>query len=54
MGEIAEMIIDGILCQLCGTAMGYDEAPGYPRTCDDCEQQEIRRLRRSRKRDRRG
>lgn len=40
MGEIADMILDGILCQVCGGLMedvepGFN-APGHPRTCEDC------------------
>ncbi len=46
MGEIADMILDGTLCQECG-GLVYDEgdpnealeeevSPGYPRTCYDC------------------
>lgn len=34
MGEIAEMMLDGTLCQVCGEFMGDD--CGYPRTCDGC------------------
>lgn len=34
MGEIAEMMIDGTLCQVCGEFMGGD--CGFPRTCRDC------------------
>jgi hypothetical protein len=45
MGEIAEMILDGTLCQECGQIMddmiteGDEtiEPPGYPRTCDECK-----------------
>jgi hypothetical protein len=35
MGEIVEMILEGILCELCG---GYidDNYGGYPRKCSDC------------------
>lgn len=36
MGEIADMIIDGTLCQYCGGAMGDQKSPGYPRTCAYC------------------
>ena len=40
MGEISEMMQDGILCQICGVFMDDlqdgDEAPGYPRTCEGC------------------
>lgn len=34
MGEIAEMMLDGTMCQVCGEFMG-DEC-GYPRTCGAC------------------
>ena len=50
MGEIADMIIDGTFCQVCGALMedlmtkidkknrtfDLKESPGYPRTCKDC------------------
>ena len=49
MVDIIELILDGLLCQVCGGAMddindyciggrygnGY---PGYPRTCADCKE----------------
>ena len=31
MGEITDMILDGILCEECGGYIG--EAVGYPRSC---------------------
>lgn len=34
MGEIADMMIDGTLCEWCGCYVG--EATGYPRKCPDC------------------
>lgn len=34
MGEIAEMMLDGSLCECCGEWMG--DSCGYPRTCPDC------------------
>ena len=43
MGEISEMILESILCQVCGCVMDdliitdRKEPPGYPRTCEDCE-----------------
>lgn len=46
MGEIAEMIHEGILCQECGgliedliPSVGEEllGAPGYPRACEDCK-----------------
>lgn len=39
MGQITEMILEGILCQCCGVYMDCDEAPGYPVTCEDCEEE---------------
>lgn len=35
MGEVADMMLDGTLCQECGTFMGGD--CGYPRTCESCK-----------------
>lgn len=37
MGDIAEMILMGVLCEECGAYIGDDEAPGYPRKCNDCK-----------------
>lgn len=38
MGEIAEMMLDGILCQGCGELLleEGDDVPGYPRSCAAC------------------
>ena len=59
MGEIADDILNGILCQECGVLMGdiikafeeesegkavFINPPGYPRTCDDCKSEEGRRI----------
>ena len=38
MGEIADLILDGALCQWCGEDM--DEAAGYPVTCEACQKAE--------------
>ncbi|MBV8273558.1 MAG: hypothetical protein JO067_14925 [Cupriavidus sp.] len=35
MGEIAEMMLDGTLCEGCGVYLD-GEGDGYPRRCDDC------------------
>lgn len=35
MGEIAEMMLDGTLCEGCGVFLDGD-AEGFPRRCDDC------------------
>ena len=40
MGEIADMMLDGTLCQGCGGYIG--EAVDYPRYCSDCEPDEER------------
>ena len=34
MGEIAEMHLDGTLCERCGVYLG--QPVGYPRYCSDC------------------
>lgn len=38
MGETTEMIINGLICQYC-TCLIDGEEPGYPRTCEDCEEE---------------
>ena len=37
MGDIADMMIDGTLCEQCGAALG--EGDGYPRKCKDCSKE---------------
>lgn len=39
MGEIADMHLDGTLCEHCGTLVD-GEASGYPLWCEDCEEGE--------------
>ena len=39
MGEIAEMHLNGILCERCGEYIG--EEVGYPRLCGTCEREDI-------------
>ena len=34
MGEIADMMIEGDMCQVCGEWLG--EGDGFPRTCRGC------------------
>lgn len=34
MGEIAEMMLDGTLCSVCGEFLGHSD--GYPVTCFTC------------------
>jgi hypothetical protein len=53
VGEIAEMMLDGTLCQNCGTFLGVRvirenggkvegseiiEPPGFPISCENCEE----------------
>lgn len=38
MGEIAEMMLDGTLCEGCGVYMP-GEAQGIPRRCRDCRRE---------------
>lgn len=40
MGEIAEMMLDGTLCQVCGSVIDGG-TPGYPRYCEDCAKDEV-------------
>lgn len=38
MGEIADMMLDGTMCQGCGVWLhGGKDGPGYPGFCRDCE-----------------
>jgi hypothetical protein len=37
MGEIAEMVLVGILCESCGCIVEDGYASGYPRQCEDCK-----------------
>ncbi len=36
MGEVADMMLDGTLCQGCGVFLN-DDPPGYPCSCHDCK-----------------
>lgn len=40
MGEIAEMMLEGILCQYCGVYLNVDEGCGFPMSCEDCADEE--------------
>lgn len=35
MGEYADMMLDGTLCECCGTFIDFDDAPGFPRYCSN-------------------
>lgn len=47
MGEVADMMIDGEMCQYCGDFIG--DAVGYPRSCDDCASEDDVKLEKTRK-----
>lgn len=36
MGEITEDILNGLLCEVCGSYMEDFKETGYPRKCEDC------------------
>lgn len=47
MGELADMHLDGTLCNMCGSLMEdllpnegdvLLPSPGFPRLCEDCEE----------------
>jgi len=38
MGEISEMILEGVLCELCGVFIG--EGCGFPVLCEDCQDED--------------
>jgi len=35
VGDIADLIIDGGMCETCGEI--FDESSGFPRQCKDCK-----------------
>ncbi|GED33996.1 hypothetical protein BCE02nite_51370 [Brevibacillus centrosporus] len=37
MGEVSERILSGLMCQVCGGYLEDFAEPGYPRTCEECE-----------------
>ena len=37
MGEFAEMMLEGILCQCCGEYIGDSSVGGFPEYCASCE-----------------
>ncbi len=39
MGEIADAMLDGFLCQVCGEVVDGDD-PGYPRSCNACSDED--------------
>ena len=48
MGNAADAILNGVLCERCGCLIDGDE-PGYPRLCRGCELWEKRDIERERK-----
>lgn len=39
MGDVADMMLDGTLCQGCGVFLNED-APGFPCSCRNCKAEE--------------
>ena len=39
MGDIADMMLEGVLCEGCGVYLD-GESPGYPRYCGSCKRTE--------------
>lgn len=37
VGDVSEMMLEGILCEECGCYIEDGLIPGYPRSCPDCE-----------------
>jgi len=37
MSEITEMILEGILCEICGVYLDDREEKPHPHKCEDCE-----------------
>jgi hypothetical protein len=40
MGEIAEMMLSGIMCEGCGVFFDDMDEPGHPRRCTGCRREE--------------
>lgn len=40
MGEHADDIIEGTVCEECGTFFDDGDSPGFPRTCNECQEEE--------------
>ena len=38
MGDIADWILEGGMCQVCGVELDDGEEAGYPRSCSGCSQ----------------
>ena len=39
MGEIAEMMLNGDMCEQCGEWIGDGDGPGYPGLCAGCRRE---------------
>lgn len=36
MGEITELMLEGVLCEICGGFVG--DPVGFPRQCEECKE----------------
>jgi hypothetical protein len=41
MGEIADLALEGVVCETCLDYVGDGEGVGYPRRCEFCEHEAI-------------
>ena len=53
MGDVAKMMLDGTLCECCGSYITEGEANGFPRKCSDCKSESIKKDDKKRKKIRR-
>lgn len=44
MGEVAEMMLEGLLCSGCGACFDDEESPGHPRKCAECREPEPKQV----------
>lgn len=46
MGEIADQVIEGFLCEIC-TCFIDGDSPGFPRKCNECKPKKRNKKRKS-------
>lgn len=43
MGEVTEMILEGMLCEICGAFLNDSDDKPYPHKCKQCEKKGMKR-----------